>query len=217
MNPVPPDSFFAEHETLKRHAMAAVSEVDADVSAYLQPYVHYIRVLDTIPDRERLRLDHQWEAFIASTTGTQGAWPEQGYSFTQGYNEAYERWLSSLAPEARASEQSLVRDRFQAEYTHFVKGLLYFQILWPNPNDPKLVTPATWDDEGEAIARRYNHRAPMKEHWLLPIAEAFALYNPSKPVRVAHPEGEGLNGHESIVRPAYPPASKGGKPATDPE
>mgnify|MGYP007071056348 CR=1 FL=1 len=81
--------------------MAAVSEVDADVPAYLQPYVDYIRVLDTIPDRERLRLDHQWDAFIASTTGTHGAWPEQGYSFTQGYNEAYERWLSSLAPEAR--------------------------------------------------------------------------------------------------------------------
>lgn len=175
-----------------------------------------------VPTGEPGSFETKWLPMIRVSVGGEPSaqWPNTPYSFSQGYSEAYEEWLAALPPEAQAVEKKNVCDRFHAEYSNFVKAVLYFQILWSDPNDPQLVTPANWDDEGSEIAQRYNHRAPAKEHWLLPMAEVFAIYNPTPPVQ---PEGGQLNCNadestrdESIQRPVNRPTSKGGKP-TDPE
>lgn len=151
-------------------------------------------------------------------------WPEGTYSLLHGYNAGYEAWLASLSTEARAAEMAAVFDRFRAEYTLFVEGILHFPILWPNADAPSLVTPANWDAEGMTIADRYNHPVTAKEHWLLPIADMFAIYNLAKPVRYVHAEGGWLNysgnemaGDEGIRRPENPVVLYGGKPTTDPK
>lgn len=191
------------------------SPSDADDELYEQ------WIIWKIPTGEPGCFETRREPMIKTNIGGEPSaqWPHAAYSISHGYNEAYEKWLTSLAPVARAEEIASVFDRFEVEYTLFVKGILYFQILWPNSRDPELVTPANWDDEGVAIAERYNHRVPTKEHWLLPVAEVFLLYYPecrvggagsvgaavaTKPVEPARDEGN--------QRPVNRLTSKGCKP-----
>jgi len=227
MSSITEASFFDEHAAHVKSVLSQPPEGASALPDYLQPFVDFQTIVRSIPQRELYRFDRQLDELMTALNGASESgqsWPLAAYSFSQGYNEAYEHWLSALAPDAQAVEKAKVCERFRVEQTQLVKGALYFQILYPDPQDPHLVTPATWDEAGMEIAQRYNHRVPAKEHWTLPIAKVFAICNPAKPERYVHHDGGLLNysgdeptRSESNASPINRQNLNGDKPTTDPK
>ncbi len=155
MSSITEASFFDEHAAHVNSALSQPPEGASALPDYLQTFVDFQTIVRSIPQRELYRFDRPLDELMTALNGVSESgqsWPLAAYTFSQGYNEAYEHWLSALAPNAQAVEKAKVCERFRVEHTQLVKGALYFQILYPDPQDPHLVTPATWDEAGMEIA-----------------------------------------------------------------